>query len=145
RFRFGMSNPARDTAGLLALTAILDADESGDTSDEELANAFRLHRLLDPNLYHEKTEQLLNALREVDADGEEAALRHVSAFPALEQEVLAYNRGRPNVPLAAVYPVNGNIEADYPYLILAGEWVTERKREVAELFLGFVRSDGPQQ
>lgn len=144
-FRFGMSNPARDTAGLLALTAILDANETGETTDEELENAFRLHRLLDPDVYHERTEQLLNALRSVDAEGEDAALQHVSAFPALEQDVLAYNRGNPNVPLAAIYPVNGNIEADHPYLILNAEWVSERKREVAERFLRFVRSDGPQQ
>lgn len=144
-FRFGMSNPARDTAGLLALTAILDANETGETTDEELENAFRLHRLLDPDVYHERTEQLLNALRSVDAEGEDAALQHVSAFPALEQDVLAYNRGNPNVPLAAIYPVNGNIEADHPYLILNAEWVSERKREVAEMFLRFVRSDGPQQ
>ena len=144
-FRFGMSNPAQDTAGLLALTAILDANETGETTDEELENAFRLHRLLDPDVYHERTEQLLNALRSVDAEGEDAALQHVSAFPALEQDVLAYNRGNPNVPLAAIYPVNGNIEADHPYLILNAEWVSERKREVAEMFLRFVRSDGPQQ
>src|SRR5690606_16749728 len=45
----------------------------------------------------------------------------------------------------AVYPVNGNIEADYPYLVLNGEWVTDRKREVAAMFLDHLRSPGPQQ
>jgi Ca-activated chloride channel family protein len=145
-FRFGMSNPSRDTAGLLALTAILDADETGDTDNQELENAFRLHRLLSPELYHESTEQLLNALREIDGEAAgEAALTHVSAFPALEQDVLAYNRGNPQVPLAAIYPTNGNIEADHPYLVLNAEWVDAATREVAERFLGFVRSAGPQQ
>jgi Ca-activated chloride channel family protein len=145
-FRFGMSNPSRDTAGLLALTAILDADETGDTDNQELENAFRLHRLLSPELYHESTEQLLNALREIDSEAAgEAALTHVSAFPALEQDVLAYNRGNPSVPLAAIYPTNGNIEADHPYLVLNAEWVDAPTREVAERFLGFVRSAGPQQ
>jgi Ca-activated chloride channel family protein len=139
-----MSNPARDTAGLLALTAILDSTQDGETSAGELDNAFRLSRLLNPEVYHETTEQLLNELGEVDEEGEEAALRHVSAFPALEQEVLAYNRRSPAVPLAAVYPVNGNIEADHPYLILNGDWVTDRKREVAEEFLAYVRSPEPQ-
>lgn len=144
QFRFGMSNPARDTAGLLALSAILDADQNGITSRAELDNAFRLHRLLNQDVYHETTEQLLAGLAEVDEQGAEAALQHVSAFPALEQDVLAYNRTGPVVPLAAIYPSNGNIEADHPYLVLNAEWMTDQKRAVADEFLRFVRSDGPQ-
>lgn len=144
-FIFGMSNPARDTAGLLALTAILDSDETGDTTPEELANALKLHRLLDPEAYHETSEQMLNKLEELGEEhGGDAAIRHVSAFPALEQDVLAYNRRDPEVPLAAVYPVNGNIEADHPYLVLNADWVTDRKREVADSFLAYVRTEGPQ-
>lgn len=144
-FRFGMSNPARDTAGLLALTAILDADASGQTSSEELENAFALHRLLDPELYHETTEQLLTTLRSADNEGEQAALSLVSAFPALEHDVFEYNQAKPEVPLAAVYPTNGNVEADHPYLVLRAEWVDERQREVAEAFLDYLRSPAPQQ
>lgn len=143
-FRFGMSNPARDTAGLLALSAILDGDENGVTSDEELTNAFQLHRLLSQDVYHETTEQLLAGLSEVAEQGPEAALRHVSAFPALEQDVLAYNRTEPEVPLAAIYPSNGNIEADHPYLVLNAEWMTGQKRAVAEEFLGYLRSEQVQ-
>src|SRR5690606_36313972 len=80
-----------------------------------------------------------------DAEGVAQALAYVSAFPALEQQVLAYNKTNPQVPLAAVYPANGNIEADYPYLVLNGEWVIDRKREVAAMFLDHLRSPGPQQ
>jgi Ca-activated chloride channel homolog len=144
-FRFGMADPARDTAGLLALSAIMDSDETGDTSSQELDNAFRLHRLLDPEVYHETTEQLLGELATVDAEGAEAALRHVSAFPALEQDVLAYNQSNPQVRLAAVYPANGNIEADHPYLVLNGDWMTDGKRAVAAAFLDFIRTEAPQQ
>lgn len=141
-FRFGMGDPARDTAGLLALSAILDSDQTGDTSGEELANAFRLHRLLNPELYHETTEQLLSALGEVADEDPEAVLEHVSAFPALEQDVLEYNRDHPEARLAAVYPSNGNIEADHPYLVLNADWVGEGERDVAAEFLDFVRSPG---
>ncbi len=143
-FRFGMSDPARDTAGLLALTAILDADDSGDTSQEELENAFRLQQLLDADRYFDTSEQLFGRLRDADREGEEEALNYVSAFPALEQEVFAYNRDNPRVPLAAVYPVNGNIEADHPYLVLNADWVTPASQEVAELFLAEVRADHAQ-
>jgi Ca-activated chloride channel family protein len=144
-FRFGMSNPSRDTAGLLALTAILDSNDDGETSAEELNNAFRLQQLLDPDRYHETTEQLLAQLGEADAEGEEAALGYVSAFPALEQDVLAYNRSSPRVPLAAIYPTNGNIEADHPYLVLNAEWVTPAKQEVAAQFLAWVREPEQQE
>lgn len=143
-FRFGMSDPAVDTAGLLALTAILDSSPDGETSPAELENAFTLSQLVDPEVYHETTEQLLARLAEADQEGEQAALEYVSAFPALEQDVLEYNQAKPQVPLAAVYPVNGNIEADHPYLILNADWVTDRKREVAEDFLAYVRSDESQ-
>ncbi|MPZ28567.1 MAG: VWA domain-containing protein [Micromonosporaceae bacterium] len=145
-FRFGMSNPARDTAGLLSLSAILDSDENGATSREELSDAFTLHRLLDPQVYHETTEQLLAGLAEVAEQGDpEQTLQHVSAFPALEQDVLAYNQSGPEVPLAAIYPSNGNIEADHPYLVLNAEWMTDAKRAVADEFLAYVRSADPQQ
>jgi Ca-activated chloride channel family protein len=144
-FRFGMSDPARDTAGLLALTAILDSDQTGDTSEQELNNVVALNQLLEPEIYHDTTEQLLNALEEVDEQGAEGVLQYVSAFPALEQDVLAYNQTDPQVPLAAIYPINGNIEADHPYLILNADWVDEQSRAVAEEFLTYVRSEGPQQ
>jgi Ca-activated chloride channel family protein len=144
QFRFGMSDPAVDTAGLLALTAILDSSPDGETSPEELANAFTLSQLVEPEVYHETTEQLLSQLAKADREGKQAALGYVSAFPALEQDVLEYNRGEPEVPLAAVYPVNGNIEADHPYLVLNADWVTAGKRDVAEDFLAYVRADESQ-
>lgn len=143
-FRFGMSDPAVDTAGLLALTAILDSTPDGETSPAELENAFTLSQLVEPEVYHQTTEQLLARLAEADREGEQAVLEYVSAFPALEQDVLEYNQSQPRVPLAAVYPVNGNIEADHPYLILNADWVTDRKREVAEDFLAYLRSDESQ-
>jgi Ca-activated chloride channel homolog len=144
-FRFGMSNPARDTASLLALTAILDANDDGETDAQELENAFRLQQMLDPDRYHDTAEQLLTQLRQADQEGAEQALNHVSAFPALEQDVLSYNRANPNVMLWAIYPTNGNIEADHPYLILNADWVTPTKQDVAERFLAFVREPEQQR
>ena len=141
-FRFGMSDPARDTAALLALTAILDANEDGETGPDELDNALRLQQVLGPGRYHETAEQMITFLRR--AEDVQTIMEHVSAFPALEQDVLQYNRDDPEVPLVAIYPTNGNIEADYPYLVLNAEWVTTAKRSVAADFLAHVRSSGPQ-
>lgn len=144
QFRLGMTDPARSTAGLLALTVILDVDADGETSPEELENAFRLQQLMEPEVYHETTEQLLTALDEAAEAGEEAGLRHVSAFPALEQEVFTYNRGNPQVRLAAVYPADSSVEADHPYLVLEADWVSQQAPQVAGEFLAFVQAPGSQ-
>lgn len=144
-FQFAMGDPARDTAALLALTAILDSDDDGETSPEELDNAFRLQELLQSGGHHESTEQMFTHLDQALEEGPEAVLEHVSAFPALEQDVLAYNRDNPEVPLAAIYPTNGNIEADHPFLILNADWVTPAKKAVAEQFLAFTRTSEQQQ
>jgi Ca-activated chloride channel homolog len=42
----------------------------------------------------------------------------VSAFPALEQDVVSYNKDNPRLPLTAVYPSDGSADADFPYLVL---------------------------
>lgn len=144
RFRFGMGNPARDTASLLSLTAVVGAAQEGGETPPALQRAVALRRMLDEDAYYDTTEQLLTALAELDRKDPEAALAHVSAFPALEHDVLAYNRRNPQVPLVAVYPVDGTVEADYPYLTLTAEWVNDRKREIAAMFLDHLRSEGPQ-
>ena len=63
------------------------------------------------------------------------ALQYISAFPALEQDVLAYNKTNPKVPLVAVYPSNGSADADNPYLILDAPWAEKDKQDVARQFL----------
>lgn len=144
-FRFGIGNPTRDTAGLLALTAAVDAEADGETSDEELEDTYSLSRLIEPDVYHETTEQLLIGLGQVEEEqGSEAVMRHITAFPALEQELLAYNRNNPEIPLTAVYPVDSMIEADHPFLVLNAPWSSDRKQEIAEGFLAHLRSAGPQ-
>lgn len=141
-FRLGMTDPARSTAALHALTALLDTDDDGEIADDELAGAFTLRDTIAADVYHDTTEQLLTALEEAAAADETAGLRHVSAFPALEYEVLIHNGRNPVIPLTAVYPVDGAAEADFPYLVLRAEWSGEPEREAAAEFLAFLR--GPQ-
>jgi Ca-activated chloride channel family protein len=74
--------------------------------------------------------------------GGEAGLSYVSAFPALEQEVIAHNKAHPDAPLVAIYP-SSNIEADNPYLVLTNApWVDETKKSAARAFLRYVRTEG---
>ena len=51
--------------------------------------------------------------------------KYVSAFPALEQDVITYNETDPKEPLVAVYPKTGSYDADHPYLILTNPTLGE--------------------
>jgi len=135
--RLGMTDPTRSTAALHALGALLDADDDGELTDGELADAFTVRDTMAADVYHPTTEQLLTGLEDAAGGDEAAGMRHVSAFPALEHEVLNHNLRHPSVRLSAVYPVDGAADADYPYLILDAEWVDERTRQAAQAFLSF--------
>jgi Ca-activated chloride channel homolog len=135
-FRLGMTDPLRSTAGLHTLMAVLDANTDGEISGDESGNLTRLRAV--QKVYAETVDAMLADLRRADERGSVAALRHVSAFPALECEVVAYNLGHPRVPLVAVYP-RDTTDADHPYLVLNTPWSDPARQEVAYRFLDYVR------
>jgi Ca-activated chloride channel family protein len=141
-FRFGMTDPLKSTAGLLALMAIQDVDDDGEVTDAELAGVLKLKQVR--AVYLPGTEQIFKDLATADAQGQDAALRYLSAFPAIEQDVLAYNQTSPKVPLAAIYPSNGSGDADYPYLILNGPTANRQHQDAAHAFLSYARGTGRQ-
>jgi Ca-activated chloride channel family protein len=129
RFLVGMTDPARSTAALHTLLAVTDADADGTVEPVEVANELLLERSV--AVYAAETEQLLARA------GGPAAL---SAFPATEQAVLAHNAaaaesgGRQLVPL---YPAEGVADANHPFLVLRGSWVTPQRRQVVQDFADF--------
>jgi Ca-activated chloride channel family protein len=48
------------------------------------------------------------------------------------------------VPLAAVYPKEGTLEADHPWVVLRVPWVDAAKRRAAAGFLDYIRSEPVQ-
>ncbi|GAA3454345.1 substrate-binding and VWA domain-containing protein [Dactylosporangium matsuzakiense] len=139
-FKFGMSDPLQSTAGLLALMAMLDGNDDGEVTPDEQATLAKLKQ--ERAVYTATTGQLLDGLSKADQAGAEQGLQYVSAFPALEQDVLTYNKANPHTPLVAVYPSNGSADADNPYLILEAPWASKDKQEAAKAFLTFAR--GPE-
>jgi Ca-activated chloride channel family protein len=139
-FKFGMSDPLQSTAGLLALMAILDGNDDGEVTADEQATLAKLKQ--ERAVYTNTTAQLLDDLAKADKQGVEQGLRYVSAFPALEHDVLTYNAANPKTPLVAVYPSNGSADADNPYLILEAPWAQKDKQDAAKSFLAFAR--GPE-
>ncbi|HET6215320.1 MAG TPA: substrate-binding domain-containing protein, partial [Micromonosporaceae bacterium] len=136
-FRFGMTDPARSTAGLLALTAILDADDDEEISDEEQQGLLKLKQSM--AVYAERTEEILNEYAKQAETNTVAGLKYISAFPALEQDVLAHNLRHPKAPLVAIYPDN-SIEADHPFLVLQNApWTRPDAQKVVTEFMAYVR------
>jgi Ca-activated chloride channel family protein len=91
-------------------------------------------------------------LQQADQAGQ--ALDFVSAVPLDEKSVWDYNRGnasgleetageraKPKVPLVAIYPEEGTLEADHPWVVLRAPWVDEAKRQAAAGFLDYLRSE----
>jgi Ca-activated chloride channel family protein len=136
-FKFGMSDPLKSSSSLLSLMAVLDSDDDGEVTAAEQDTVFRLKQ--DRAVYTDTTDQILQNLHKADAQGATAALQYVSAFPAFEHDVLAYDQTNPQVPLVAIYPSNGSADADNPYLILDSTWATPQRQQVAKAFEQYAR------
>jgi len=143
KFRFGMTDPLASTAGLLSLMAILDSDDDGEVTPAEEDTVYKLKQLR--SVYTETTAEITAGLAKADQQSEDAALQFVSAFPALEQDVLSYNKSNPKVPLVAVYPSNGSADADNPYLILNAPWAEPSRQAAAKAFLTYARGSVGKQ
>jgi Ca-activated chloride channel family protein len=138
-FSIGMTDPTRSTAGLHTLLTITDASGDGKVSKEELTAGLALER--STKRYEPDTASLFDGLAKADKQSAQAVLKYVSAFPATERDVSTYNASEPQVPLAGVYPSEGGVDADHPYLVLDAPWVDSAKERVANDFRDFVRSE----
>src|SRR6478736_360342 len=99
--------------------------------------------------YGDTTLTYLSNLQRADDAG--AALGYLSAVAVEEKSVLDYNAGNPSgdpqtlgrhappkVPLVAVYPKEGTLYSDSPYVILDASWSTPEKRAGAQDFLTYL-------
>jgi Ca-activated chloride channel family protein len=135
KFKTGMTDPVKSTAGLHALLAITDFNNDEKVSDDELKSALGFSRSV--STYTPDTDGLFEQLQK--ADGADKALEFVSAFPALERDVSDYNENGPRVPLAASYPPEGMADADHPYVVLNALWVDPLRKQIAAEFLKYVQ------
>jgi Ca-activated chloride channel family protein len=155
-FRLGKTNPNFSTSGLSALIAQTyaasgETDEltTEDLTDDEV-DAFA--RDIESAVVHygDTTLTFLNNLARNDARG--TALTYASAVAVEEVSLINYNRGNPDgvlepgeeltpprEPLVAIYPEEGTLFSDNPFIVLDADWVTEEQRTAAGLFEQFVQ------
>jgi len=136
--RLGIADPARDTAALSALSALVNYDGDSELSDTELVGALKFERAV--TVFTPTTAHLLQGLGKADAAG--TSLNYLSAFPATERDVSQYNATNPRVPLAAVYPPEGAPGADHPFVVLRAPWVDPVRKKAAAQLLEFL--NGPK-
>src|SRR6478609_1122925 len=155
-FTLGKTNPNSSTSGLAATVGTLVA-ATGTSSDLTLADlkdakvrdfAEKVERSVIH--YGDTTLTYLSNLQRADDAG--AALNYVSAVAVEEKSVLDYNAGNPSgdpatlgkhkpprVPLVAIYPKEGTLYSDSPYVILNASWSTPEKQAGAKDFLEYLR------
>jgi Ca-activated chloride channel family protein len=160
RFSLGKDNPNLSTSGLAAtiatfyaatgLSSDLSADRIADPAVREFVagvEAGVLH-------YSDDAVRYMANLAEADAAGQ--ALSYVSAVVIQEQLLYLYNRGsptgdpsllgtapEPRVPLAALYPADGTIMLDHPYVVLPS--ATDQQRAAAADFLSYLQEPAQQR
>jgi len=159
-FKLGKTDPKLSEAGLGALlgAGIAVAGQGGrpPTQAELASKAPELGSMIlevsrSAGEETDTTSTLLANLQRADESGK--ALGYVSAIPLTEKSVWDYNQGRPidnpslgserpkpKVPLAAIYPKEGTLQADYPWLVLHVPWVDDAKRAAASDFLLYLKS-----
>ncbi len=145
QFKFTMTNPETSTAGMLTLMSVADANNDGSVAmtgtDSERPNIIELAKLLNKTPLVGDASDVLTGLASADTQSAAAATGYVSAFPALEQDVIKYDETDPKEPLVAVYPTSGSFDADNPYLILNHpSWGNAHNVEAATAFQQYIRT-----
>jgi Ca-activated chloride channel family protein len=161
-FKLGKTNPNYSTSGLNALVGEYFA-ATGLSSDLSIpriedAKVRDFVRAVESSVVHygDTTLTFLSNLQQADDRGE--GLTYISAATVEEKSVWDYNQGnptgdpatlndhaKPSVPLVAIYPKEGTLISDHPWVTLNAPWVDAAKREASQSFLDWVLAPEQQQ
>jgi Ca-activated chloride channel family protein len=162
KFRLGKTNPNFSTSGLHATVGSYFA-ATGVSSDLTVRNVedpktIAYVKEVEQTVVHygDTTLTFLENLQRADDAGR--GLTYISAATIEEKSVWDYNQGNPTgdpktlgkhkpprVPLVAIYPKEGTLYSDNPYVILDAPWVDAEKKSAAEDFLEFLQEDDQQR
>jgi Ca-activated chloride channel family protein len=158
-FKLGKTNPHFSTSGLNATVGAYFAatGRSSDLTEADLADPKVLEFVkgVESGVVHygDTTLTFLSNLAEADARGQ--GMAYISAVAVEEKSVYDYNQGnptgdpklfgkgrKPQVPLVAVYPKEGTLLSDNPYLVLTT--ASDEQKAAAADFLAYLQA-GEQQ
>jgi Ca-activated chloride channel family protein len=161
-FRLGKTNPNFSTSALNATIAQYYA-ASGKTSgltleDLNQPSVDEFARSIESSVVHygDTTLTFLNSLYRADQRG--TGLTYVSAVAVEEKSVIDFNRGNPDgildpgekpkpprVPLVAIYPKEGTLFSDNPFIVVDAPWVSAKEKRAAARFEQFVQQPANQK
>ena len=160
-FRLGKTNPNYSTSGLnftIAQYYAATQKTSGlTTEDLDRPDVVSFAQSVESAVVHygDITMTFLNNWFRADARG--TALTYASAVAVEEKSVIDYNKGNPDgildpgetprvpkVPLVAIYPREGTLFSDSPFIVLDAPWVTPDQKRAASLFETFVQQPDNQ-
>jgi hypothetical protein len=133
--RLGLVDPNRSAPSLLALVALRNLAARAGVETALVAAMRSVSTNVAPT-----ERNLLDELPQTRAEVTAAASRHVQAFPFSEQGVWRYNVSSPPVPLAALYPVDGRAQLDYPYVPISAATSDGGRQDDVQDFLHAVQS-----
>jgi Ca-activated chloride channel homolog len=161
QFRLGKTNPNFSTSGLNAtIGAYFAATKlSSDLTEKDLASpkTRKFVEGVERSVVHygDTTLTFLSNLQRADDQG--AGLSYISAAAVEEKSVWDYNQGnptgdpaalgrhpKPKVPLVAIYPKEGTLLSDHPWVVLTAPWVDDAKRKASADLLAFLQGGGAQ-
>jgi Ca-activated chloride channel family protein len=159
-FRLGKTNPHFSTSGLNATVGAYFAatGRSGDLTEKDLADPHVLDFVkgVEAGVVHygDTTLTFLSNLAAADARGQ--GMNYISAVAVEEKSIYDYNTGnptgdpkligkgqKPRVPLVAVYPKEGTLLSDNPYVVLAT--ASDEQKTAAADFLKYLQAPEQQK
>ncbi len=162
KFTLGKTNPNSSTSGLAATigTLVAATGKSSDLTEADLEDpdVRKYAEAVEHSVIHygDTTLTYLSNLQRADDAG--AAMNYVSAVAVEEKSVLDYNAGNPSgdpatlgqhkpprVPLVAIYPKEGTLYSDSPYVVLNATWSTPAKQAGAKDFLAYLTAPEQQK
>ncbi|MEP7054028.1 MAG: substrate-binding and VWA domain-containing protein [Actinomycetota bacterium] len=161
-FRLGKTNPNFSTSGLNATigTYFAATGVSSDLSADDVKNPKTVEyvKSVEASVVHygDTTLTFLSNLQKADDAGQ--GLTYISAVTVEEKSVWDYNKGNPTgdpktlgkhapptIPLVAIYPKEGTLVSDNPYVVLNAPWVDDARKKAAADFLAFVQKPDQQK
>jgi Ca-activated chloride channel family protein len=161
-FRLGKTNPNFSTSGLNATIGAYFAatGRSSDLLPKDITDpkVVDFVKGVEQSVVHygDITLTFLDNLLRADDRG--AGLAYISAVTVEEKSVWDYNQGnpkgdpaelgkhaRPKTPLVAVYPKEGTLLSDNPYVVLDAPWVDDARKQAARDFLRFLQAPDQQR
>jgi Ca-activated chloride channel homolog len=159
-FKLGKTNPHFSTSGLNATVGAYFAatGRSGDLTETDLADPTVLGFVkgVESSVVHYGDTTLTFLSNLADADARGRGMAYISAVAVEEKSVYDYNQGnptgdpklagkgrKPQVPLVAVYPKEGTLLSDNPYVVLNS--ASDEQKAAAADFLAFLQAPDQQK